>query len=45
VAEINGKYYDEEQNQVRSSEASYDQEALERLWEMSEEKTDFEYPV
>lgn len=45
VKEVSGKYFDEEQNQTRSSEASYDEDAWKRLWQISEEMTDFSYMV
>lgn len=41
---VNGKYFVDKE-QTRSSDASYDKEAWERLWDLSEEMTDFEYPV
>ncbi len=44
VGGVNGKYFDEEQNKVQSSEISYDQEQWEQLWEISEEMTRFSYP-
>ncbi len=44
VEGVNGKYFDEEQHKVKSSQASYDRQAWEPLWNMSEEMTDFQYP-
>lgn len=44
VADVSGKYFDEEQNQTHSSKASYDQEAWKKLWVLSEKLTDFTYP-
>ena len=43
VTDVNGKYF-ADKKQKRSSEASYDQEAWERLWQLSEEMTSFTYP-
>lgn len=44
VTDVTGKYFvDMKQN--RSSEASYNKSAWQRLWKTSEEMTNFEYPV
>jgi NAD(P)-dependent dehydrogenase (short-subunit alcohol dehydrogenase family) len=43
VATVNGKYF-EDKTQIQSSDASYDRESWKRLWELSEEMTDFSYP-
>ena len=44
LSDVNGKYF-VDKKEKRSSEASYDREAAQRLWEISEEMTDFTYPV
>ena len=44
VADVNGKYFVEKM-QKPSSDASYNQEAWKRLWEISEKMTNFTFPV
>jgi NAD(P)-dependent dehydrogenase (short-subunit alcohol dehydrogenase family) len=44
VAAVSGKYF-EDKTHIRSSDASYDREAWTRLWELSEEMTNFNFPV
>lgn len=44
VSNVTGKYFSDEE-QKRSSEASYNQESWDRLWKLSQEMTGFEYPV
>ncbi len=44
VANVTGKYFTDKK-QVPSSEASYDKSAWQRLWKISEEMTNFKYPV
>ena len=44
VTDVSGKYYSDEE-QKRSSEASYNEESWNRLWMLSEELTGFEYPI
>ena len=44
VANVSGKYFVDKQPE-RSSPVSYDKEQAQRLWELSEKMTDFEYPV
>ena len=44
VSDVSGKYFADEE-QTRSSEASYKKESWDRLWKLSEEMTGFEYPI
>ncbi len=44
VKSVNGKYYVDKE-QTRSSDASYNKEAWERLWNLSEEMTNFDFPI
>lgn len=44
VTAMTGKYFADEE-QKRSSEASYKKENWDRLWKLSEEMTDFDYPI
>ncbi len=44
MADVNGKYFVDKQEK-RSSDASYEKEAWQRLWQLSEEMTNFSYPI